>query len=100
MNRVIAGICLLAAAWVAGPGPLHAVSVEVTKTEAKTTLGQAVRAFDFVCPRVSIAFARGPGPRGDVFKVFCGPPGGGTYARLVYRVVITPDNRFLVVPWE
>ena len=81
-------------------GGAQGAFVEVTDRKALAALTQAVRAFRFQCPRAAVAIAKGPGPRGAVFKVFCGPPGGGVYQRLVYRVVMTPDDRFFVAPWD
>lgn len=93
----LASILILSAIGSAGSQEL--MSFPDAQQEA---IGDVLRANGLNCPAAKMAWAHGPGPRGDVIQVRCGPDDGtgDVYSDFSYRIVFHPDDTLSVEPWE
>jgi hypothetical protein len=67
----------------------------------KRTLTAQIQLRGFVCPKVKIATAIGPEPRGHAIRAYCGPADkDGVFQNLKYKAIVRPDDSLIVEPWK
>ena len=79
---------------------ISAMADEITNRELVEAFGEAVRLSGYVCPYTNMAWNKGYGPQGVIIKIFCGPAPGKVNTALIYRGILTDDDRLIVTPWE
>jgi len=88
----------------------HTLAGEELTQEQLKPFEAAIRIHGYQCPCAAIGFYKGIGPRGQEFKIFCGPNETKVYPKLVYKVVLDPNmetvinspenSKVWVEPWK
>ncbi|MCF8025823.1 MAG: hypothetical protein K9K82_10100 [Desulfobacteraceae bacterium] len=86
-----------------------ATNKEISQENLRS-FGEAIRIQEYRCPVAALGFFKGVFPKGDRFKIFCGPNEDKVYQNLVYEVILSPDTdtvindpengRVYVQPWR
>ncbi|WP_172373329.1 hypothetical protein [Mesorhizobium sp. NZP2234] len=80
-----------------------AAADEMTMTPAMTKAATAlIQEQGFNCPIVKMVSRKGPGARGAVMKVWCGPDDGSdnVYSDFTFRLIARPNGNFEVAEWQ
>jgi hypothetical protein len=106
MKRVVV---LLIGLLLAAPAGQVAASQEISQ-ENLAPFGVAIRIHEYNCPCASLGYYKGPCPRGEKFKIYCGPTEEKVYRQLCYEVILSPslekvmqdpqNSRVYVSPWR
>jgi hypothetical protein len=76
-----------------------AIGGEVTDKKSKDRSAAYVRSHDYFCPECKRLDYEGQSNVGQVWKVWCGlPEDSGPRSKLIYKMIITPKGRLIVMP--